>query len=116
MVGRRAISHDLHRGRSELVFEWDMGGLFRLEEDGIESEDAATARYSIVEGDPLSARVECEGRAIIGRGDWNTRVEVTGLMTSTAREFLVTQTLDAYEGETRVFARTWSFTFERDNV
>ena len=37
-------------------------------------------------------------------------------MTSTARDFLVTHTLDAYEGQTRVFARTWSFTFPRDNV
>jgi putative CocE/NonD family hydrolase len=116
VVGRRVVSHDLHTGRSELAFEWDMGGLFRLDEDGVESEDAATARYSIVEGDPLSARVECEGRAIVGRGDWRTRVEVTGLMTSTAQEFHVTQALDAYEGETRVFARTWSFTFPRDNV
>jgi hypothetical protein len=115
-VGRRAITHDLSSSRSELVFDWDMGGLFRLTRDGVESEDAATARYSIVEGDPLSARVECQGRAIIGRGDWQTRVEVTGLMTSTARDFHVTQTLDAYEGQTRVFARTGSVTFPRDNV
>jgi hypothetical protein len=37
-------------------------------------------------------------------------------MTSTVREFHVTQALDAYEGETRVFARTWSFALPRDNV
>ena len=63
VTGQQSLScqrtEPMHSGRSELEFEWDMGGLFKLEEDGIESEDAATARYSIVEGDPLSARVRC---------------------------------------------------------
>jgi hypothetical protein len=37
-------------------------------------------------------------------------------MTATATEFLVTQELDAYEGDERVYARTWTLTFPRDGV
>ncbi len=37
-------------------------------------------------------------------------------MTATASEFLVTHTLDAYEGEERVLARTWTLSFPRDGV
>ena len=37
-------------------------------------------------------------------------------MTSTATEFHVTQRLDAYEGDERVFTRTWELSFPRDLV
>jgi putative CocE/NonD family hydrolase len=114
-VGRRVVTHDLSQRRSELLFDWDLGGLFRLP-GGIESEDTARACYSVIDDDPLSARVECEGSATIARGDWRTRVEATGTMTSTATHFHVTTALDAYLGEARVWARAWSFAFERDNV
>jgi len=37
-------------------------------------------------------------------------------MTATATEFLVTHALDAYAGEERVYARTWTLRFARDGV
>ena len=37
-------------------------------------------------------------------------------MTSTAEEFLVTQRLDAYEGEERIRSRTWELRIPRDGV
>jgi hypothetical protein len=37
-------------------------------------------------------------------------------MTATATEFLVTHALDAYEGDERVYARTWTLSFPRDGV
>jgi hypothetical protein len=35
-------------------------------------------------------------------------------MTSTATEFLVTQRLDAFEGDERVYTRKWEMRFPRD--
>jgi hypothetical protein len=37
-------------------------------------------------------------------------------MTADAESFHVTNTLDAYEGATRVFAKTWSCAVPRDLV
>jgi hypothetical protein len=58
--------------------------------------------------------VECS--SALGRGDWRTRVVTDSRMTSTAREFLITQRLDAYEGDERIHSRTWDLRFPRDAV
>jgi hypothetical protein len=52
----------------------------------------------------------------IARGGWQTRVQTESVMTSTATHFLITNQLEAFEGEVRVFARTWSFSVPRDLV
>ena len=112
--GGRSITRDLAGGRTELLFDWDCGGLARLP-NGLLYEDTSVARYSIVEGDPLSARVEVSNTADYGRGDWRVHIEATGVMTSTATHFLVSSRLDVYEGETRIAARAWDDEFPRDH-
>jgi hypothetical protein len=52
----------------------------------------------------------------LGRGEWQTRVETDSRMTSTATEFLVTQRLDAFEGDEQVYSRSWDLSFPRDGV
>jgi hypothetical protein len=52
----------------------------------------------------------------LGRGEWQTRVETESRMTSTATEFLVTQRLDAFEGDAEVYSRSWELEFPRDGV
>ena len=37
-------------------------------------------------------------------------------MTADAQAFRVTNALDAYEGEARIFAKTWHFSVPRDLV
>jgi hypothetical protein len=37
-------------------------------------------------------------------------------MTCDAEAFHVTSALDVYEGDEKVFARTWTFRFPRDHV
>ncbi len=37
-------------------------------------------------------------------------------MSSTATEFLISQRLDAYEGEEQVYSRIWELSIPRDNV
>ena len=55
-------------------------------------------------------------RNSLARGDWKVRTETTTVQTATERAFLITTTLDAYEGETRIFSRNWTFEIERDLV
>lgn len=111
----RTMHHDVIRGKFRLT---DCGGsgYQRIVESGIEFGSAYTNTYTIMEGDPLSASVRCDRTAKIGRGDWQTRVETSSVMTADAEAFHVTNTLDAYEGNVRVFAKTWNFKVPRDLV
>jgi uncharacterized protein len=112
--GGRSICHDLATGRSVLVFDWDCGGLNRLP-NGIEYEDTSVARYSIVEGDPLSAEVRVDNTSLSQRGDWRITIESSGRMTCTETHFLVASRLEVHEGGSRIFARTWTDEFPRDH-
>jgi uncharacterized protein len=112
--GFRRLEHDLASGRSELVFDWDCGGRTLLP-NGIEYEDTSLARYSIVEGDPLSASVRVENTCGHGRGDWQVSIRATGTMTCTATTFVVTSELEVSEGALPVFARRWTHEFARDH-
>ena len=78
--------------------------------------DTNVTTYRITDGDPLSAEVHVRCMSALGRGAWQTRVETDSRMTSSATAFHVTQRLDAYEGDERVFTRTWEFSFPRDLV
>jgi hypothetical protein len=78
--------------------------------------DTNLTTYRIVDGDPLSASVQVRCTAGLGRGEWQTRVETDSHMRSTATEFLVTQRLDAFEGDEQVYSRTWELSFPRDGV
>lgn len=113
-AGRHSF-HDVSSGRVDLVYDWDVGGRTRLP-NGLEMEDSNRTTFSIVEGDPLSARVECRTSGGIGRGDWQTRCETESVMTCDADRFLVTVVVRAFEGEACAFAQTWTYTFPRDLV
>lgn len=107
--------YDVANGSYTLTVVND-GGRRRIVRDGLEHAESVTDIYSIVEGDPLSAEVRCERTVHVGRGNWQTRVETASTMTSDADSFHVTNLVDAYEGNTRVFTKTWTFTVGRDHV
>ena len=50
------------------------------------------------------------------RGEWSVRTVSRTLLTSTASHFLIHAQLDAFEGERRVFAGTWTREIERDLI
>jgi len=108
--------HDPDTGTHEMEFVWDVGGHRRLPEFGIEMLDTNETTYRIVDGDPLSASVHVRCTSGLGRGDCQTRVETDSRMSSTATDFLVTQRLEAFEGDECVYERTWELELPRDCV
>ena len=78
--------------------------------------DTNVTTYRISDGDPLSAGVEVHCTSGLGRGDWQTRIETASGKRSTATAFLVSQRLNAFEGDEQVYSRVWELTFRRDNV
>jgi hypothetical protein len=106
---------DVITGRTELKNVFDFGRM-RFNDNGLEVEDTTTDIYTIVEGDPLSAMVRCERLLEYRRDDWQVRIETASTMTGDATTFRVTNLLDAYEGNTRVFTKTCTFSVPRDLV
>jgi hypothetical protein len=96
----------------------DSGGRtrYRFVDSGIEYSHGFRPRFSIREGDPLTAEVLVEVHYGLGRGSWQVRVETTSTMSSDAHAFHLQDRLEAYEGHRRVFARSWSRSVPRDHL
>jgi putative CocE/NonD family hydrolase len=110
--GRR-VSRDVAAGRSELRLYQDSPSV-RIVETGTELAWQNEDTYSIVDGDPLSAAITCRSSIQMGRDGWRTRIETESTMTATRDAFLVTNSVEAFEGDTRVFARSTERAIPRD--
>lgn len=112
--GRR-IEHDLVSGVTQLIDSYDMGAT-RLGNNGMEFGIDFSNTFTIVEDNPLSAKIEFESTFTLGRGDWQTTMKNRSVLTSDATHFHLTNTIDAYEGETQAFTKTWIAKIPRDLV
>jgi hypothetical protein len=112
----RTLRHETSTGRYELELDLRYFGSFRIPDDGLEYGEKGKDIFVIAEGDPLSAEARSEWVISVGRGEWRTRVETTSVMTADAEAFRVTNVLEAYEGNTRIFAKTWHCAVPRDLV
>jgi hypothetical protein len=112
----RSASRDLESGRHELVVGVDHFGARRLVRDELLYRERAIDTFAIVEGEPLSAMARSEWTIELERGDWRVRVETSSALSGDAEAFHVTNALDAYEGDARIFAKTWSRRLPRDLV
>ncbi len=109
------VIRDLGNDRTTLEVVNDEG-TYRLDAIDLELSVKVTERYSYAYGnyDSLSGWTEWERS--FRRGDWQVRTVARTLMTSDAESFRLRATLDAYEGETRVFAKSWDEEIPRDLV
>lgn len=110
------IRREVGSGLAELTVHDDYGGYRRLLESAITIEELGTHRFSIQEGDPLSAMVRTAWTITTARESWNTRVETESTMSADERSFYVSDTLEAYEGDHRIFANSRSAVVPRDLV
>jgi len=110
----RELHRDVASGTTEIVSTEGTG--HRLLDDGLEYRELELDKLRITEGEPLSAMVVCERTFSVGRGGWQTTVKTTSTMSADAEVFHVANMLDAYEGECRVFTKTWHIEVPRDHL
>jgi len=113
--GGRRLWRDLSSGETEIEFDWRPSAARILATDTELGEENLT-RYRITEGDPLSATVICDVRVWLTRPGWNVRTHASSTMTSKADRFLVTTSLEAFEDNVRIHARSYTHEFPRDGV
>jgi hypothetical protein len=111
----RRTLRDEGTGTTEVVSHRSRGTT-RLEGIGLTLGQSAVDRYRIVDGDPCSMTGESTWTVTLDRGDWHVRTRTYLALGATPTDFLVSATLEAFEGETRVFSRTWDRAIPRDLV
>ena len=111
-AAHRRLAIDAAVGRRKLTDRYVFFPAVRLP-DGTEYVEKFVDEFSIEDDKPLSATVICRRSIAISRAAWQTRVEAVSTMTGDEQWFHVTNELAAYEGPTRVFARTWSSRHQR---
>jgi hypothetical protein len=81
---------------------------------GARYSESGTDRYTVVEGDPLSAAVHCERETRSAGPDGEWSVSVSAKMTCDARWFHVVERYGARENGSCVFDRTRTYRIARD--
>ncbi len=114
--GARTITRHLGSGRTELRFDWDLGGTNRDDVTGTEITFEADAVFEIVEDEPLSARVVCTNATALTReaDGWDGRSETRTEMTCDAERFLIESHLRVLDGGEQLFERTWTLEIPRE--
>lgn len=112
--GSRRIEFDVGSGKQ--VIHHRVGtGAGRLDAvDTVVSGDAKM-RYEISDDDPAST-TECEYMFGCERGKWAPRIAASSKTTTTPDEFVVTGRLEAFDGEEKVFTRSWEKRIPRKTV
>ena len=109
----RTIHRDVGTGETIVTCIND-DGLYRIERTGVELDFSGVERYRLTADDPLSATSELDWTCSFAKGDWYVRCVTHTRVSGDANNFHLTVNLDAYEGDTRVFCRSWNQAIPRD--
>nr|WP_298380394.1 CocE/NonD family hydrolase [uncultured Halomonas sp.] len=109
------VIRDLANDKTTLEVINDEGS-YRLDNIDLTIAAKVTERYSYAYGHYDSLSGWTEWKRTFRRGDWQVRTVARTLMTSNAEHFRMRATLDAYEGESRIFSKSWDEEIPRDLV
>ena len=108
MRARRGERQDRHRE------QWDE--LAQASRDGLEYRSDARNLHRIFEGEPLSAFNSYEREISLLAATGAPACDTVSTLSSTAEEFQLTNLVEGYEGDCRIFAKTWRRAVPRDFV
>lgn len=91
-------------------------GTYHLDEIDLTMQTRALELYSCWGNDFTSIRGDTFWQRTLSRGAWKVQTKTRTVLTSTKDHFRVSAELDAYEGEERVFCKSWSVEIPRDLV
>jgi len=109
------VCQDVYTGIT-IVRRIENDGVRRYEDHGLETGEWRESVYKIKPDDPLSAEADIASKRQYSRGNWKVWSASRIIMTSSATHFQVRATLDAYEQDERVIARSFDLKIPRDHV
>jgi len=114
-ASRRTLTRDIATGALVLHHEEDTGRTHITDIDLTVSKRSLET-FTIVEGDPASARTDMVRIVEAWRGDWSPRTETRMTVTCDRESFHVTASLEAFEGDNKSVERHWEETIPRDHM
>lgn len=111
----REIRHDTISG-VWILDDYSDEGARRIVHNGIEYGSTNRNIYTIAEGNPLSAKAQCDWTLTIGRGEWQTSLKTYSTMSADEKNFYLSDQVIAYEGDKEVFNKIWKTEVPRDFV
>lgn len=112
---KRFITRDLITGKYVLE-DIKYGGKYKFVKSGIVKEELYKDKYSIVEKDPLSARVDCKRDIFISMKKWHAAVKTESSMWGGKEFYFVSNKINAFGGKKKIFDKTWNFKTRRKMV
>jgi hypothetical protein len=109
------VIRDLAKDESRLEVINDEG-TYRIEAIDLEVETRATESYIFRDDDYDSLRGETRWERRFKRGGWEVTTNARTLLTSSPTHFQIRAELDAFEGDSRIFSRSWDERIPRDLV
>ncbi|WP_456269056.1 CocE/NonD family hydrolase [Kushneria sp. AK178] len=91
-------------------------GHYRLDDIELEIAGRVTERYHYTYGDYDSVEGTTLWERAFRRSDWQVHTRTYTRLTATAEAFRIQATLDAWEGDTRVYSQSWDERIPRDLV
>jgi len=87
---------------------------YRLDDIDLEISRDVKEKYSYISNKYDTVRGEVISKRSFQRGDWYTETITRTVLTSTRTHFIIRATLDAYEGDVRVFSKTFDERVKRE--
>ncbi|MDH3377501.1 MAG: CocE/NonD family hydrolase [Gammaproteobacteria bacterium] len=112
---RRSTTQDAATGLTEVTIVDDFGR-FKNDAHGLVTDEVARETHRIDPVDPLSCRSEIHWTEQLERGEWQVRIETRTTMWSDRENFYIQAELEAFEGDTKTFTRSWDRRLRRNLV
>ncbi|MFP7171728.1 CocE/NonD family hydrolase [Terribacillus sp. 7520-G] len=112
---RRQIRYDTVE-KTWILDDYSDEGARKLADNDLEYGSTNRNVYTIKEGDPLSASVQCDWTMDVGRGDWQTHMDLSCHMWCDETHFYLKHKLRAFENEKEIFAKEWNEQVPRDFI
>lgn len=109
----REIIHDPRENVWRLE-DYSDEGERRLPHNGIKHGSINKNTYTIMSGNPLSAKAQCHWELSIGREGWDILLVTNSDMSSDKDNFYVSNRLTAYYNDEEYFDKTWQKTIPRN--
>ncbi len=110
------MNRDMDDGYTTEEVVRNLGAIY-LEETDLRLDALGRETYKINALDPRSASARAVRSAGFHRGDWHARLEVSSLLTADDGGWRLVSSLEAFNGESRIFHRCWDdyYPFFGDN-
>jgi len=109
------LEEELSEGRVSLLRNRDRGAWKTMDSD-VEYDSTGLLKFSIQDGDPLSAAQDFDLTTTIGRPGWRIRTETRTQISATAKDFVLKAEMKAFLNGHEEFARSWDYKIPRDNL